>query len=370
MSAQTAILPSAPLTLGETLSDLAPPSRVFIATDTYPGQHNGVAHSLKHLIHHLNAWGVKVRLVETQVDRAYSLPRRPEIKFEFPVTRRIRRALDEFRPEAIHIATEGPIGLNIRSHCLRRRLPFTTSFHTLWPDYLREHAWIPPQLTWMALRHFHNRAARTMTRSLSMVDLLTSKGFRNVVEWNGGVDLSRFSRVAPEQVDHRLSKLPRPILLYVGRVSVEKGLDEFLSLSFRQGTKVVVGDGAYREALTKKYPDAVFLGAVDHHQLPAIYSGADVFVFPSRTETFGCVMIEALACGVPVAAFPVTGPRDIVTKPGVGALDSRLDHAILRALQSGSEVSCRDRAMQFALSTTSQQFLGHLAPASGGPMLM
>ena len=263
--------------------------------------------------------------------------------------------MEDFRPDSVHIATEGPLGLAARSLCVGRRIAFTTSFHTRFPEYIHARFRAPISLGYRWLRWFHGPAERVMVATGTLVDELTGRGFRNVVKWSRGVDAELFRPYGNEAFD-----FPRPILLYVGRVAVEKNIEAFLRLD-APGTKVVVGDGPQLSGLSKRFPDARFVGYRQGEALARAYSAADVFVFPSRTDTFGLVLLEALACGVPVAAFPVPGPRDVINGSPVGALDTDLGSAVRQALSVDRD-SCRQFALAFSWRNCAALFRSHLAP--------
>jgi glycosyltransferase involved in cell wall biosynthesis len=253
------------------------------------------------------------------------MPSYPDLRLALPYQAKIARLIAEARPDSIHIATEGPIGLLVRRYCRKNQLPFTTSFHTRFPEYISARLPIPEPWIWRALRAFHGPSQAVMAATPALASELRARGFRNVVLWPRGVDAGQFH---PRAAD---LGLPRPVFLCVGRVAVEKNLEAFLDLDL-PGTKVIVGDGPARAALTRKYPQAVFLGARQGKELAEAYAAADVFVFPSKTDTFGLVLLEALASGLPVAAFPVTGPRDVIGNEPVGALNDDLRIACLTAV--------------------------------------
>jgi glycosyltransferase involved in cell wall biosynthesis len=254
---------------------------------------------------------------------------------------------------AIHIATEGPLGILMRRLCLRQDLPFTTSFHTLFPEYVHARWSIPVDWTYPFLRRFHDAAVRTMVATPTIETQLRARGFRKLRRWSRGVDTMLFRPRAKN-----LYPYARPISLYVGRVAVEKGIDAFLALSL-PGTKVVVGDGPARAELARRFPDVKFLGAKTGEDLAQHYASADVFVFPSRTDTFGLVLLEALACGVPVAAYPVAGPVDVIGDSGAGCLNNDLGRAVQDALAIPADV-CRRQAERFSWEASTQQFLDNL----------
>jgi glycosyltransferase involved in cell wall biosynthesis len=267
----------------------------------------------------------------------------------------VSELLEEFGPDAIHIATEGTLGAAARKWCLRRQFPFTTSYHTQFPEYVRARVPIPLALSYAHLRRFHSAAARTMVATPAMQRLLESRGFKNIVRWTRGVDVSLF-----KPRDKSFLDFPRPIAMYVGRVAVEKNIEAFLKLDL-PGTKVVVGDGPARAELESKYPSAKFVGFKYGEELASHVAASDVFVFPSRTDTFGLVLLEAMACGVPVAAYPVTGPIDVVTQGLTGELNEDLRAAALAALKLDAN-QCRAYALANTWETATRQFLSHLAP--------
>lgn len=261
--------------------------------------------------------------------------------------------------DAIHIATEGPLGLAASRWCRRNGLPFTTSCHTRFPEYLRMRAPVPLAVGYAYMRWFHSRASRSFVRTPSQKALLAERGFRNLHVWPGGVDTQLFR---PRERD-RLG-LPRPVSLYAGRVAVEKNLDAFLRLDL-PGSKVVIGDGPALAEMRERYPDTHFLGYRHGEELAALMGSADVFVFPSRTDTLGLVILESMACGVPVAAFPVPGPSDLINDGGNGALDTDLREAVFRALSVDGE-SCSEFAAGFTWDACTRRFASLLQPVGDG----
>jgi glycosyltransferase involved in cell wall biosynthesis len=262
---------------------------------------------------------------------------------------------DDFRPEAVHVATEGPLGLAARRWCRSRRVPFTTSFHTRFPEYIQQRCGLPAGVTYRAMRWFHGAAERVLVATGSVEDELRARGFDNTVRWSRGVDTELFR----PRADAVLS-LPRPLFTYVGRVAVEKNVEAFLSLDL-PGTKVVVGDGPQRARLEQRFRQAAFLGPLFGADLARAYAASDVFVFPSRTDTFGLVMLEALACGVPVAAFPVPGPLDVIGSSPAGVLDEDLGRACRAALEIPS-AACREHALRHSWARCAELFASYLAP--------
>jgi glycosyltransferase involved in cell wall biosynthesis len=269
----------------------------------------------------------------------------------------VARALEDFQPDCVHVATEGPLGLAARRHCRRHGLSFTTSYHTQFPQYLRARAPVPLAVSFAFLRWFHGGAARTMVSTPRQRQELEEHGFRNVVPWGRGVDTALF-----RPGDPAIITAPRPIWMYAGRVAVEKSIEDFLALDL-PGTKYVIGDGPARSELQWRYPQARFTGYLFGEQLAAVLGAGDVFVFPSRTDTFGIVMLEAMACGLPIAAFPVTGPADVVEQNVTGVLDHDLRAASLAALQLDRR-RCREAALAHSWTRATQQFLENLVPAS------
>jgi glycosyltransferase involved in cell wall biosynthesis len=299
--------------------------RILVATDAWHPQVNGVVRTLTNMAEAARAFGVEISFLTPLSFRTFAMPSYPDLRLALPYQAKIARLIAEARPDSIHIATEGPIGLLVRRYCRKNQLPFTTSFHTRFPEYISARLPIPEAWIWTALRAFHGPSQAVMAATPALAGELRARGFRNVVLWPRGVDASQFH---PRAAD---LGLPRPVFLCVGRVAVEKNLEAFLDLDL-SGTKVIVGDGPARAALTRKYPQAVFLGARQGKELADAYAAADVFVFPSKTDTFGLVLLEALASGLPVAAFPVTGPRDVIGNEPVGALNDDLRMACLTAV--------------------------------------
>jgi glycosyltransferase involved in cell wall biosynthesis len=329
--------------------------KIAIVTDAWRPQTNGVVKTLSTTAEGLRALGHDVRVIEPNQFNTFPCPTYPEIRLAWLPYGRVSELLEEFGPDAIHIATEGTLGAAARKWCLRRRFPFTTSYHTQFPEYVRARVPIPLAVSYAHLRRFHSAAARTMVATPAMQRLLESRGFKNIVRWTRGVDVSLF-----KPRDKNFLDFPRPIAMYVGRVAIEKNIEAFLKLDLA-GTKVVVGDGPARAELEAKYSNAKFVGFKYGEELAAHVAASDVFVFPSRTDTFGLVLLEAMACGVPVAAYPVTGPIDVVTPGVTGVLNEDLRAAVLAALKLGAN-QCRAYALANTWETATRQFLSHLAP--------
>ena len=338
--------------------------RILVATDAWHPQVNGVVRTLTMMAEAAKAFGVDVSFLNPQSFRTFAMPSYRDLRVALPYPWKIAQLIAEARPDSIHIATEGPIGLLVRRHCRQLGLPFTTSFHTRFPEYISARLPIPESWIWAALRAFHRPSQAVMAATPALASELRARGFRNVVLWPRGVDATHFH---PRPVD---LGLPRPVFLCVGRVAVEKNLEAFLDLDL-PGTKVIVGDGPARAALAQKYTQAVFLGARQGEALAQAYAAADVFVFPSKTDTFGLVLLEALASGLPVAAFPVTGPRDVIGSAPVGALNDDLRAACLSALIISPQ-ACLEFAARHTWKASARAFVDnitdirHVDPESDG----
>lgn len=333
--------------------------RIALVSDAWLPQVNGVVRTLRQLSAELRRMGHEVQVIGPGEFRTVPCPSYPEIRLALFPRARLARRIEEIAPDALHIATEGPLGLAARRHALRTGRPFTTAFHTRFPEYLQARIGLAPSVGYAWLRWFHRPASRVMVATPTVLGELRGRGFENVVLWGRGVDPQRFSPGESSALDG----LPRPVFLNVGRVAVEKNLEAFLSLEL-PGSKVVVGDGPALPGLRARYRDAHFLGAVAHADLPPFYRAADVFVFPSRTDTFGLVMLEAMACGLPVAAHPVPGPVDVVEHAVSGVLDEDLRAACLAALRL-PRAAARQRAERFTWPAVARQFCAMLEV--GGP---
>jgi glycosyltransferase involved in cell wall biosynthesis len=325
--------------------------RILVATDAWHPQVNGVVRTLTMMAEAAKGFGVDVSFLTPQSFRTFALPSYRDLRLALPYGAKIARLIDEARPDSIHIATEGPIGLLVRRYCGKHGLPFTTSFHTRFPEYISARVPVPESWIWATLRWFHGPSQAVMAATPALAAELRSRGFRNVVLWPRGVDTGLFH---PRAAD---LGLVRPVFLCVGRVAVEKNLEAFLDLDL-PGTKVIVGDGPARTALARKYPQAAFLGALQGEALAEAYAAADVFVFPSKTDTFGLVLLEALASGLPVAAFPVTGPRDVIGAAPVGVLEDDLQLACLSALTISPQ-ACLEFAAKHTWEASARVFIEH-----------
>ena len=329
--------------------------KIAIVTDAWRPQTNGVVKTLSTTADGLRALGHEVIVIEPNQFTTFPCPTYPEIRLAWLPYRKLAQIIEDFGPDAIHIATEGTLGAAARKWCLRWDFPFTTSYHTQFPEYVRARVPIPLAVSYAHLRRFHSAAARTMVAAPAMQRLLEERGFRNIVRWTRGVDVSLF-----RPRDKAFLNFPRPIAMYVGRVAVEKNIEAFLQLDL-PGTKVIVGDGPARAELEAKYRAVKFVGYKFGEELASHVAAADVFVFPSRTDTFGLVLLEAMACGLPVAAFPVTGPIDVVTQGVTGELNEDLRAATLAALKLDPQ-QCRAYALANTWETATRQFLSQLAP--------
>jgi glycosyltransferase involved in cell wall biosynthesis len=331
--------------------------RILIATDAWLPQTNGVVNTLRQTIAHLQRRGHEVETLTPQEFTTVACPGYGEIRLALGVRAGVAAAIEKARPDAIHIATEGPIGFAVRAFCRHRQLHFTTSYHTQFPQYLRKRLPVPVDWSYAALRWFHHAGERCMVSTPSMQNELEHRGFRNIVRWRRGVDSDLFRPRDKSWLD-----LPRPIAIYVGRLAAEKNLDAFLGMAW-EGSKLIVGDGPDRARLQRDYPDAHFVGYKHGEDLAKHVAAADVMVFPSLTDTFGLVNLEAMASGVPVAAYPVTGPVDVVEDGCTGALDKDLASAARRALRA-SPAACRERARRYDWASCTAEFEANLA-ASG-----
>ena len=339
------------------------PQRIAIVTDAWLPQMNGVVRTLTTTCALLRARGHEVEVVSPDQFPSVPCPTYPDIRLAMSPPGAVGRRLAALAPDAIHIATEGPLGLAARRYCVARGIAFTTAYHTQFPDYLAQRTGLPSTLFWRYIRWFHAPARQMLVATESIRDELRAHGLAHLHHWSRGVDLACFHPDAPAPPE--FAGLRRPIQLYVGRVAIEKNLKAFLAGGY-PGSKVVVGDGPALAELRARFPEAHFLGRRSGAALAGCYAHADVFVFPSRTDTFGLVMIEALACGTPVAAFPVAGPRDIVTDK-VGALSDDLDRAIAAALFS-DRADCAVLGASYSWEAATDQFVAGLAALAQEPL--
>ncbi len=344
--------------------------RIAIVTDAWSPQTNGVVNTLRQTSSCLDRFGHEIMLLNPGMFRSVPCPTYPEIRLALFPYGGLSSLMSGFHPEAVHIATEGPLGMAARRYCLRHRLRFTTSYHTQFPQYLRSRFPIPTSLSYRALLWFHGAATHCMVSTQTVRNQLAERGFRNLVRWQRGVDTQLFT---PGPKD--FLELPRPIATYVGRVAIEKNIEAFLRMPW-EGTKLVIGDGPELPRLRAQFPGAVYAGFRFGEDLARHLAASDVFVFPSLTDTFGLVNLEAMACGVPVAAFPVAGPIDVVEDGVTGALDEDLARAARRAMTLDPQ-PCRDRALRSSWESCSREFESNLVDAHGhraakhstGPML-
>jgi glycosyltransferase involved in cell wall biosynthesis len=335
--------------------------KVLVATDAWRPQVNGVMRTLGSLTRAAQKLGVEIEFLSPDGFWTFPVPTYPGLRLALPGGRRIAARIEAIKPDAIHLATEGPIGHAVRSYCLKNSRPFTTSYTTRFPEYMSARWPIPERWIYAALRRFHGAAAVTMVATPSLMTELGERGFGNLGMWTRGVDVDLFRPDRAIDLD-----FPRPIFMTVGRVAVEKNLEAFLSLRL-PGTKVVIGAGPATAELKRNFPDAKFLGQLDNGILAAHLAAADVFVFPSLTDTFGIVQLEALASGVPVAAFPVTGPKDVIGDDPVGVLNGDLTAACMEALWISRE-ACRELALRYSWENSARQFIGHARKVAVGAM--
>jgi len=333
--------------------------KVLVATDAWRPQVNGVVRTLGSLARAAAKLGVEIVFLSPDGFWTFPVPTYPGLRLAVPRRKRIAERIDAARPDAIHVATEGPIGHAVRAYCIRNGRPFTTSYTTRFPEYISARSPIPQQWIYNALRRFHAAAAVTMVATPSLMIELSQRGFGNLGMWTRGVDVDLFRPDRAIDLD-----FPRPIFMTVGRIAVEKNLPAFLSLDL-PGSKVVIGGGPQAGELKRRYPAAKFLGQLDNGILAAHLAAADVFVFPSRTDTFGVVQLEALASGVPIAAFPVTGPKDVIGDNPIGVLNDDLGVACMQALWISRE-SCREFALRYSWENSARQFIGHARKVASG----
>jgi len=343
--------------------------KLALATDAWLPQVNGVVRSLCATLEELHARGHDVELLTPAQFLTLPMPGYASIRLAMAPRFGVRRALDKARPELVHIATEGPIGWAARGWCLSRGVPFTSAFHTRFPEYASVRTGISAERFWPIMQRFHAPSQAVLVSTASLAKELAGRGITHTRRWSRGIDHALFRPDGPRHP--AMIARPGPVLLNVGRVAPEKNIEAFLGTNL-PGTKVVVGDGPALETLRRRYPQALFLGALEGEELASAYRAADCFVFPSLTDTFGLVVIEALACGTPVAAFPVTGPVDILGRDGhgvdapldapAGALDEGLERAVMRALACKRE-DAASLGQLYSWSRATDQFLSAVGAA-------
>jgi glycosyltransferase involved in cell wall biosynthesis len=329
----------------------------MIVTDAWEPQVNGVVRTLKQTMDELQKMGHTVGIITPNAFKTIPCPTYPDISLSILPRRGVVEQMKAFAPDAIHIATEGPLGLAARSYALKHGLPFTTAYHTRFPEYVHARTRIPLAWTYRFLKWFHGPSVAVMAPTQVVKNDLEKYGFDNVVIWSRGVDLEIF-KPQPSKVLNSA----HPIFLYVGRVAVEKNIEAFLEIDL-PGSKWVVGDGPALKEIKEKYPLVNYLGVLNQYQLAEVYAAADVFVFPSKTDTFGLVLLEAMACGLPVAAYPVTGPIDVLGNSSAGAMHEDLRIACMEALRIPRETA-RAHAEKFSWKAASEQFAHHLKPVA------
>lgn len=330
--------------------------RILIVSDAWSPQVNGVVRTLSTTKRELERMGHTVGVISPMGFRTIPCPTYPEIRLAIGARKQVAYRIDSFVPDALHIATEGPLGLAARRHALRSEMAFTTSFHTKFAEYVQARCGLPARITYKGLRWFHRPARSVMVATPGVKRELEGHGFERVRLWGRGVDLDVF-----RPSDHGFLRAARPVFMYVGRVAVEKNIQAFLDLDL-PGSKWVVGDGPQREELQRRYTNVHFAGFQQGEALARHYAAADVCVFPSRTDTFGLVMLEAMACGTPVAAYPVPGPLDVIGNSGAGVLDEDLRRACLAALDIDRSRALA-HAQAFSWAGAAAQFLGNLTPS-------
>lgn len=331
--------------------------RFVLVTDAWAPQVNGVVRTWQHVTKEMAKLGHDPHVIHPGQFKTIGAPRYPEIRLSLFPGRRLRKQLNDLNPDAIHIATKGPLGMAARKWCTKNNIPYTTSYHTQFPHYLRQYFGIPKTLSYKFIRYFHGKAKHTLVPTQQVGKELQQNGLRNIVVWSRGVDTDLFKPdyETPETLRH----LDKPFFIYAGRIAIEKNIEAFLELDL-PGNKVVIGDGPPREALEKKYPDAIFVGYQFGEELAAHYAAGDVFVFPSKTDTFGVVMLEANACGLHIAAYPVTGPIDVVQQGQTGHVYTDLREAAIEALEVDRD-PCIAFASRNSRARCAQTVIDHLA---------
>lgn len=345
--------------------------KIALVTDAWHPQVNGVVTTLKELVQQLQGQGHEVHMIHPGQFRTRPCPGYPGIDLSVRPARQLGRAMDAIRPDAIHLATEGPLGWAARSYCLRHKLAFTTAFHTRFPEILNAALHIPLACGYALFRHFHRPSSGIMVPTKGILQMLEHRGFRNLRQWTHGVDTQAFPFQGEASSSPLVGALAHPVSLYVGRISYEKNIESFLQMNM-PGTKIVCGVGPLEQRLKERYPEVRWMGLLDRQSLAALYAAADVFVFPSRSETFGLVMLEAMSCGTPVAAFPVDGPLEVLgALEPQGARGGVLHADLLSACQAALAVprhEARRRALDFTWAKATKLFVQYLVPARSGDL--
>ena len=327
--------------------------KILIVTDAWYPQVNGVCRTLKNLGDELKKIGHQVEYIEPNQFFTVPMPKYNEIKLSLNVWPRVGKLISKADADIIHIATEGPIGIFAKRYCVKNKLKFTTSYHTQFDKYLKlYYPYLPIKLAQKFLKGFHSKAEKILVTTQSMKDELQEIGFDKdkMVVWTRGANHGAFQKPKKINLEYK-----RPIYLYVGRVSIEKNIRAFLDLDL-EGTKLIVGKGPDLDKLKKEYPEAIFRGERTNGELASYFASSDVFVFPSKTDTFGIVIIEALKCGLPVAAYPVAGPKDIFNGTNIGSLNNDLKKAALEALKSDRS-ACIEHAKKYTWENCAKIFL-------------
>lgn len=337
--------------------------KILIVTDAWAPQVNGVVRTLQNTHIQLTRLGHEVAFITPDLFKTVACPTYPEIRLAWMPGKKVSEMIEAFKPDCLHIATEGPLGWAARRVALKTKRPFTTAYHTRFPEYVKARFGIPLALSYAVFRWFHRPSSGVMVATPSIQQELAAQGFKSIKTWSRGVDLTRFNNPSLTLQTANNTENKTPVFLYAGRVAIEKNIEAFLALDL-PGEQWVAGDGPQRAALQSKYPKAKWLGMLNQTELAAAYSKADVFVFPSLTDTFGLVMLEAMACGLPVAAFPVAGPRDVILDPRVGALDTNLRNACLNALQLKKKDAWQ-YAQGYSWANCTGQFVSNLQPIYG-----
>lgn len=335
-------------------------SRLMIVTDAWEPQVNGVVRTLQNTTRELRALGVEVDLLTPQEFKTFPCPTYPEIRLSWAGARTLMKRMLASRPDALHIATEGPLGWAARKAARALGWPYTTAYHTRFPEYIEARFGVPLAMSYRVFRRFHAESQAVLAPTPAVIEALNQRGFHNVRHWSRGVDHTIF-----KPLENRRTRDPgRPVFLYAGRLAIEKNIEAFLKLEL-PGEKWVAGEGPLEAMLKRTYPEVRFIGVLPQHELAALYNDADVFVFPSLTDTFGLVMVEAMACGLPVAAYPVAGPIDVVGDSGAGVLRDNLRLACLEALKVPRGVAL-SHAATFTWAAATRQFHDYLVPIARG----